>query len=61
MLLRFVKSQLDGMSLRSAFKQGGLVLEDKEAPLKTDKIVQTLGSYLDRTDGPKSTSTLRVR
>lgn len=56
-LLRFVKSQLDGMSLRAAFKQGGLALEDKEAPLKADKILHTLGGYLDRTDGPRSTST----
>ena len=56
-LLRFVKSQLDGMSLCAAFKQGGLILEDKEAPLKADKIAQTLGSYFDRTDGPGSTST----
>jgi len=56
-LLRFVKSQLDGLSLRAAFKQGGLALEDKEASLKADKIAQTLGSYFDRTDGPRSTST----
>ena len=56
-LLRFVKSQLDGMSLCAAFKQGGLILEDKEAPLKADKIAQTLGSYFDSTDGPGSTST----
>ena len=56
-LLRFVKSQLDGMSLCAAFKQGGLVLEDKEAPLRADKIAETLGSYFDRTDGPRSTST----
>ena len=60
-LLRFVKSQLDGMSLGAAFKLHAL--EDKGASpkadtlsSKADKIVEKLGMYLAETDGANSES-----
>jgi hypothetical protein len=63
-LLRFVKSQLDGMSLGAAFKRGGHAFEDKEASpkadtlsSKADKIVEKLCEYLTKTDGANSEST----
>ena len=58
-LLRFVKSQVDGTSLSAAFQPGKCCIEDKDAAAKADKVAAGLKGYLDKTDGPQSESTLR--
>ena len=57
-LLRFVKSQLDGLSLRSAYTNKNIAVEEKKAAEpKADKIVKALSTYLGETDGAASKST----
>ena len=58
-VLRFVKSQVDGTSLRAAFQAGRCCIEDKDAAAKADTVAAGLKRYLDKTDGPKSRSTFR--
>ena len=56
-LLRFVKSQLDGLSLRAAYTNKKIAVEEKAAEPKADKIVKALSTYLGETDGAASKST----
>ena len=56
-LLRFVKSQLDGLSLRAAYTRKNIVVGAMAAQPKADKIVKALSTYLGETDGAASKST----
>ena len=51
-ILRFIRGQLDGTSLRAALKKKGIDLSRKKATRKADKIVEALAAYLAETDGP---------
>jgi len=56
-VLRHVKSQLDGVSLRAALAKKNIDVQVKAAEHRADKIVQVLSTYLHETDGSASRST----
>ena len=50
-LVRFIKSQLDGLSLMNAFAKAAIVLSPKSAKYKAQRIINALEKALAATDG----------